>query len=1069
MKTKNIFRMLLVAVTLLLGANNVKAETIWSTPFSGKTTIPAEAFNNAKNGTIIRVHVTDVNQWSWQIGFSFSNNANPDFSDFDGITTWGSTWAYQNSGLIGGNHFDLTCSLNTLKGLAECGLTIEPVNMTVSSISLEEGGSVVKVDPTLSFSESSFTAYLGQDNSFPTLNNQDNLPVTWSSSDPSVATIDDNGAITLIGEGDTDITASFAGNDDYNEGSVSYTLTVSKTTPTLTFENNQQHWTIGTAFTLPTLTISPEGLTPTWSSSETSVATIDASTGEITLVGAGNTTITATIESTNEYNEASASYSLTVYKGNTTLSFTETELEVNLGDDFTPPTLNNPDEVSITYSSTNTNVATVDESDGTVTIIGSGETQIKAIHTEDNRFYYAEASYKLTVKGTDSKENVSLSFNPTVVYATQGDASITKPTLTSSVDGLTFSYGSSNTNIATVDNNTGDVTLNGQPGVVTISAQFNGNDYYNDARAEYTLVVKTAFAGTTEGETVWTGSTYFGNWHNGYGEWAEIPTNALSSINVGDEIRFYGTLETLSDVYWQLQVNYDNNGAWTEVTTQQGYGFNDRYTSLKVTEDNINNLKNKMLYIQGYNLTLYYITVVPKSTKASLNMSYTPSRVDLNLGESFTAPSLSIKDADGNDVIGLTITYTSSNEDLAIVAADGTITLNNVTGTATITASFAGDDTYEAASAHFTITVTNPEEPSYSITVNSATNGTVTADSESATEGATVTLTITPASGYEVNEISVKDENNADVEVNMTNYTFTMPASDVTVTVTFKETSTTPTEKTSFTFEFSEQSKTVTFGDDFVEPTLTTNIIVPTEVWNNVTYYSSNTNVAEVDNNGNVTIKGVGTTDITVSFSGDDNYYPASASYTLVVLPNTRTASIGSSGYATFSCDVALDFTGITSLKAYIAKSIDANWVVLEQVIGTVAANTGLVIVGTTTNIPVSDSGSSYSNNLLVPGENESVSGSGIYVLTNESGTVKFAAAYNSAHSAYVPVGKAYLVAPSASGARLNIRWGDDATGIQTLKSEFSNDDAIYDLQGQRVVTPTKGLYIINGKKVVIK
>ena len=146
--------MLLVAVTLLLGANNVKAEEVWSNSFSETTTIPASAFSNAKKGTIIRVNVTDVNQWSWQIEFSFSNNATPDFTDFDGITSWGSTWAYQNSGLISGNHFDLICSQNTIAGLNECGLTIKPTNMTVSSISLEEGSTVAKTEPTLEFSQS---------------------------------------------------------------------------------------------------------------------------------------------------------------------------------------------------------------------------------------------------------------------------------------------------------------------------------------------------------------------------------------------------------------------------------------------------------------------------------------------------------------------------------------------------------------------------------------------------------------------------------------------------------------------------------------------------------------------------------------------------------------------------------------------------------------------------------------------------------------------------------------------------------------------------------------------------
>jgi hypothetical protein len=495
----------------------------------------------------------------------------------------------------------------------------------------------------------------------------------------------------------------------------------------------------------------------------------------------------------------------------------------------------------------------------------------------------------------------------------------------------------------------------------------------------------------------------------------------------------------------------------------------------------------------------------------------------------------------------------------------------------------------------------------YTVTVNEAANGTVSADKTTNVHyGDEVTLTINPAEGYELDVLTVKDANNNNVNVN--NNKFNMPASNVTVTATFKQTgsgpvgptipedienehrlwtgpesaegsdghvynltanlfadiktgdtfrvyvsdinndqnwklyitdnvnswgsqvfdgftggdilrdnggstyyhaedgygyfeftctdqsvtnfknngtqmsfqwmtitkvtyisnNTTPTEKTRFSFSFNQSYIYVTYGvDTFTGQYPSANKQLGDEVWNNLTWSSSNTYVADVDNNGNVTINGIGTTYITVSFAGNDNYYATSETYTLVVQPNVRTASIGTSGYATFSCDVALDFYGITSLRAYIAKSIDANWVVLEQVTGTVAANTGLVIVGTTTDIPVADSGTSYSNNLLVPGTGASVGGAGIYVLTNESGTVKFAD--TSAHSATVPVGKAYLQASGTSAARLNIRWEGDATGIKALKSDFNSDDVIYDLNGQRVITPNKGLYIINGKKVVIK
>ena len=50
------------------------------------------------------------------------------------------------------------------------------------------------------------------------------------------------------------------------------------------------------------------------------------------------------------------------------------------------------------------------------------------------------------------------------------------------------------------------------------------------------------------------------------------------------------------------------------------------------------------------------------------------------------------------------------------------------------------------------------------------------------------------------------------------------------------------------------------------------------------------------------------------------------------------------------------------------------------------------------------------------------------------------------------------------------MNFGDETTNIEhsTLNIEHS-DNSVYDLQGRKVAQPTKGLYIHNGKKVVIK
>ena len=76
------------------------------------------------------------------------------------------------------------------------------------------------------------------------------------------------------------------------------------------------------------------------------------------------------------------------------------------------------------------------------------------------------------------------------------------------------------------------------------------------------------------------------------------------------------------------------------------------------------------------------------------------------------------------------------------------------------------------------------EDGAYNVVVDSnIQHGTVTASPTSADEGDTVTLTVTPADGYKLGTLTVKDSSGNDVDV--TNNTFTMPASDVTVTATF--------------------------------------------------------------------------------------------------------------------------------------------------------------------------------------------------------------------------------------------------------------------------------------------
>ena len=85
-----------------------------------------------------------------------------------------------------------------------------------------------------------------------------------------------------------------------------------------------------------------------------------------------------------------------VVKQNQSLSFAQDSYTVTLGDEFTAPTATGA-STTVSYESSNTDVATVNENTGAVTLVGVGTTTIKATAIETDEYYGAEASYTLTV------------------------------------------------------------------------------------------------------------------------------------------------------------------------------------------------------------------------------------------------------------------------------------------------------------------------------------------------------------------------------------------------------------------------------------------------------------------------------------------------------------------------------------------------------------------------------------------------------------------------------------------------------------------------------------------------
>ena len=131
----------------------------------------------------------------------------------------------------------------------------------------------------------------------------------------------------------------------------------------------------------------------------------------------------------------------------------------------------------------------------------------------------------------------------------------------------------------------------------------------------------------------------------------------------------------------------------------------------------------------------------------------------------------------------------------------------------------------------------------------------------------------------------------------------------------------------------------------------------------------------------------------------------------------------------------------------------------------------GVVLKSTNSNIEMSrtdsESSDGYSGNSLL-GTSVSITNPGnAYVLSySQSKGVGF---YKLSDTGTIGINKAYLVYDGSASARSFFTFEEAATGIEMNKiGDNEGDDKVYDLQGRRVVNPSNGIYIVNGKKVIM-
>lgn len=433
---------------------------------------------------------------------------------------------------------------------------------------------------------------------------------------------------------------------------------------------------------------------------------------------------------------------------------------------------------------------------------------------------------------------------------------------------------------------------------------------------------------------------------------------------------------------------------------------------------------SKVAYVQSIELT-------PLAKKEATTMTFPQEEYTLNIGEEFTAPTATVKGEDGKAIEDLTLLYTSDNEDIAVVDdKTGEVLLGEKEGTAVITAYFHGNDTYKPCQASYKIKLTKKQPQPVTMTFPQDVYTCYT-DKAQFFDGFKATI-----------KNAADEVLNLPVTYSSSNTEFCMVTGsglvvlsetpgEVTITAKFAGNDDYLPAQASYVIKVIKKEKKdagISFEDtmimiDLANPNTTVKdlgFLNPNNLA--VTYSSNKTDVAEVDAEGNVTLKKAGRVNIDVTFAGNDEYKAASASCTLIVndYRTTPELSFDKEEY-TANMREGNTFSGATLYNELEVAPL--SYTSSNEEVAEVAAN-GVVILRSTGETTI---------------------------------TVWFAGDKNF----------------KAASASYKLKVVDEVVdGIQNITIDNMPEDAkVYNLNGQRVNTKAlkSGVYVVNGKKVVLK
>src|SRR6056300_1574334 len=568
---------------------------------------------------------------------------------------------------------------------------------------------VSKVAPTLTVAD--ISKNYGDASFALTASTNSTGSVSYTVDDTSIATVSGN-TVTIVGSGSTEITATVAGDANYNEATATLTLTVSKVAPTLTVADISKNYG-DASFALTASTNSTGSVS--YTVDDTSIATVSGNT--VTIVGSGSTEITATVAGDANYNEATATLTLTVSKVAPTL--TVADISKNYGDASFALTASTNSTGSVSYTVDDTSIATV--SGNTVTIVGSGSTEITATVAGDANYNEATATLTLTVS------KVAPTLTVADISKNYGDASFALTASTNSTGSV--SYTVDDTSIATVSGNT--VTIVGS-GSTEITATVAGDANYNEATATLTLTVSKVAPTLTvadisknygDASFALTAST------NGTGSVSYTVDDTSIATVSGNTVTIVGSGSTEITATVAGDANYNEATATLTLTVSKvaptltvadiSKNYGDASFALTASTNSTGSVSytvddTSIATVSGNTVTIVGSGSTEITATVAGDANYNEATATLTLTVSKVAPTLTVADISknyGDASFALTastnstgsVSYTVDDTSIATVSGN-TVTIVG-SGSTEITATVAGDANYNEATATLTLTV----------------------------------------------------------------------------------------------------------------------------------------------------------------------------------------------------------------------------------------------------------------------------------------------------------------------------------------------------------------------------